>query len=295
MKELLKQPLLHFLLIGLALFILFALLNKEGDAENTIIIDQSDLERTIATWEMQWNRPPTAEELTNLLKSNIRQEVFYQEALAMNLDHNDEIIKRRLSQKMEFLSNDLANMNPPTEEELRKFYSENRSKYLSPYRYSLFQIVFTADKSGKDYWTIAENVLKEYSEVSIQEMETKGDALPFPFAFDKINEDQLRIQLGSDFTQSVRDVSLNKWVGPIASGYGAHLVYISERTEPQEQAFESIKNDLFRDFEYEREQQVYQAIYEELKKRYTIEVDIVPSAVISDTFLIELQKQLNTN
>lgn len=295
MKELLKQPLLHFLLIGLALFILFALLNKEGDAENTIIIDQSDLERTIATWEMQWNRPPTAEELTNLLKSNIRQEVFYQEALAMNLDHNDEIIKRRLSQKMEFLSNDLANMNPPTEEELRKFYSENQSKYLSPYRYSLFQIVFTADKSGKDYWTIAENVLKEYSEVSIQEMETKGDALPFPFAFDKINEDQLRIQLGSDFAQSLRDVSLNKWVGPIASGYGAHLVYISERTEPQEQAFESIKNDLFRDFEYEREQQVYQAIYEELKKRYTIEVDIVPSAVISDTFLIELQKQLNTN
>ncbi len=295
MKSIFKQPLIHFLLIGLALFILFSLVNTQEDAENKIILDQSDLERTIATWEMQWNRPPTAEELTNLLKSNIRQEVFYQEALAMNLDHNDEIIKRRLSQKMEFLSNDLANMTPPTEEELKAFYEKNEEKYYTPYNYSLYQIVFTADKNGKEYFRKAEEVLKSNPEVTFEEMEKKGDALPFPYAFDRVDADQLRIQLGNSFVESLKKLPLDKWVGPVLSGYGAHLVYITETKAPAKIPFEIIKSDLLRDFEYEREQEVNKAIYEELKKRYTVEVAIEPNEIISDTFLIELQKQLNSN
>lgn len=140
----------------------------------------------------------------------------------------------------------------------------------------------------------AEVVLQEHAKATFAEMEKKGDALPFPYAFDQIDADQLRMQLGFDFAASLEELPLNQWIGPVASGFGAHLVYITERIEPGKLPFERVKSDLFRDFEFEREQEVNQAIYKELKKRYKVEVDITPSEIITDTFLIELQNQLNT-
>ncbi len=114
MRKILKEPLFHFLLLGALIFALYGIVNRKTDDEGTIIIDDFDINNIIASWEMQWKRLPTDEELKNLIQQNIKQEIFYQEALKMNLDHNDEIIKRRLSQKMQFLSNDLASMNEPS-------------------------------------------------------------------------------------------------------------------------------------------------------------------------------------
>ena len=112
MNKLLKEPLIHFLLIGLAIFILYGIVGESENDDNTIVFDSYDLNNVLSKWEKQWKRPPTKEELRNTIEQNLRQELFYQEALKMNLDHNDEIIKRRLSQKMQFLSNDLVSLQP---------------------------------------------------------------------------------------------------------------------------------------------------------------------------------------
>jgi len=125
MKKLLIEPLFHFLLLGLGLFLIYGLVSKNQDNEETIIINDYDINNIIASWEMQWKRLPTDEELKSLIQQNIKQEIFYQEALKMNLDHNDEIIKRRLSQKMQFLASDIASLNEPNDEELMAFYKEN--------------------------------------------------------------------------------------------------------------------------------------------------------------------------
>ena len=117
MKKFLKEPFLHFIILGALLFLVYGFINQDSNNRDEIIIDTNDLENFTSKWEMQWKRPPTQAELSNLILSNIKQEVFYQEALKMNLDHNDEIIKRRLSQKMEFLSNDLASLSEPNDEE----------------------------------------------------------------------------------------------------------------------------------------------------------------------------------
>ena len=140
MKKLLKEPLLHFMLLGFLIFVLYGIVNKENDSESVIMIDDYDMDNIIASWEMQWKRLPTDEELKSLVDLNIKQEIFYQEALKMNLDHNDEIIKRRLAQKMQFLSNDLATLNEPTDEELKKFYDANFEDYLTSAEYSFYQI-----------------------------------------------------------------------------------------------------------------------------------------------------------
>ena len=124
MKKFLKEPFFHFIIIGIALFFLYGLVNNNPDSKNTIIINDFDLDNIISSFEMQWKRVPTEQELQNIINQNIKQEVFYQEALKMNLDHNDEIIKRRLSQKMHFLSNDIAALTEPTDDILKTYFKE---------------------------------------------------------------------------------------------------------------------------------------------------------------------------
>lgn len=133
-----REPLVHFLGIGALLFGAFALVNDEvgSVAENRIEITASNVERLREVWSKQWNRQPTETELKGLINSHIREEVLYREGLALGLDKNDTIIRRRLAQKMEFLFEDLAIQGKPTEEDLKAYFDRNKDKYLLPARKS---------------------------------------------------------------------------------------------------------------------------------------------------------------
>lgn len=291
MKKILKEPFFHFILIGISLFILYGMVNKKTNAKNTIIINDFDISSIISKWEMQWKRPPTEKELQSLISSNIKQEVFYQEALKMNLDHNDEIIKRRLSQKMQFLSNDIAAMIEPSDDDLKAYYKKYSSKYLTPPSYSLYQITFSPDKR-KDNYKDALETLEQFPDATFNEMKQFGDKLPFSYFFTKINANELGLQLGSKFPEALQKLKTNKWVGPIQSGFGYHLVYITDKTEPQLPPYESIKKSILRDYEYDQQKEIDGAIYQELKKKYQIEIDI-NSEDFDPKFVEYLQKELN--
>ncbi|MCK5138672.1 MAG: peptidyl-prolyl cis-trans isomerase, partial [Thermodesulfovibrionia bacterium] len=122
MKKWYKEPLFHFLIIGALIFVVFSILNKEEDtvSGNKIVVSTAEIERLSDNWSKKWNRPPTETELRGLVDSYIKEEVYYREALALGLDQNDTILRRRLMQKMEFLSNDLAELNQPDEAALNK-------------------------------------------------------------------------------------------------------------------------------------------------------------------------------
>lgn len=275
MRKILKEPLFHFLLLGALIFALYGIVNRKTDDERTILIDDFDMNNIIASWEMQWKRLPTDEELKNLVQQNIKQEIFYQEALKMNLDHNDEIIKRRLSQKMQFLSNDLAAMNEPSDEDIQKYYDLHFTAYLSPYKFSFYQIVFNQDNRN-DPLGDAEAFMSQINNLSIEEVKTKGDALPFPFFFENIDADDLNRQLGNDFSKSLEQVEKGSWTGPVQSGFGYHLIYLTDKTGPQIPEIESIKDDLLRDMEYDNQKQLNDLIFKELKKNYSIEFNLDP-------------------
>lgn len=273
MKKLLKEPLLHFVLLGFLFFGLYNAVNKQNDSESVILIDDFDMNNIIASWEMQWKRLPTDEELKSLVDLNIKQEIFYQEALKMNLDHNDEIIKRRLAQKMQFLSNDLATISEPTDEDLQEFFDKNFEDYLTPSVYSFYQIIFSPD-NRKDPKKDAEQTLLKFKEISFEEMKNKGDALPFPFFFENQNANDINRQLGIQFSDNLNTMETNQWIGPVSSGFGYHLVYIVEKTGPQIPDFDIVKDDLLRDLEYENQKILNDQLLQELKKNYKIEYDL---------------------
>ena len=292
MKKIVREPLFHFLLIGAFLFLLFHLINNsQQNSKEEIIIDTNELKGLTAKWEMQWKREPTQEELSNLILQNVRQEVFYQEALKMNLDHNDEIIKRRLSQKMEFLSNDLANLTQPNDAELETYFQEHSEKYMLPYSYSLYQLVFTYD-NHKNPVEALKTVMEVSNELSIQDLQNKGDQLPFPYHFKTTNSDALASQLGTVFSDNLENLELNKWVGPVSSGFGEHMVYITQRIAPRLPDLSSVKTLVLRDYQYEKQKEVNDAIFKTLKKNYRVSFDFDETTYDKD-FKSYLENKIN--
>ncbi len=287
MKKLFKEPLFHFLLLGLGFFLIYGIVSKNQDNEETIIINDFDIDNIIASWEMQWKRLPTDEELKRLIQQNIKQEIFYQEALKMNLDHNDEIIKRRLSQKMQFLASDIASSNEPSIEELKAYYNKNILNYMSPYTYTMYQIVFSPD-NRLDHKKDALNVLGKLSNQSPDKAEGKGDSMPFPFQYREIDATELNKELGMEFTQSLEKLETKNWKGPVKSGFGYHLVFLVKKTEPRPIAFETVKTEVLRDLEYENQKNLQQEIFDQYRTNYHIEYDLDPAKF--DAVFIEFLK-----
>lgn len=275
MKKLLREPLLHFILIGIGLFLLYGWVSDRNRRADTIYFDDYDMNNIIASWEMQWKRLPTDEELKSLVDQKIRQEVFYQEALKMNLDHNDEIIRRRLAQKMNFLSNDLATLKEPTTEELKDYYARNREKYLLPPVYSFYQIPFRSDSraSAREDAEMSLGTILNSPPESVQDL---GDPLPFPYFFPEADKLEIDRQLGLNFAMELEAIPVGSWSGPLQSGFGWHLVYITKKMPATDPEFSSIREELQRDLQYENQKTLNDQVYAELKKNYEIEFDLDP-------------------
>ena len=135
MKRLLREPLIHFLLIGAALFAAYHYLQPARSAapsSKQIQLSLEELSQLAVLFQSQWRRDPTPEEFGRLVEQKVQSEVLYREALAMGLDKNDEIVKRRMAQKMQFLAEDVAAAREPTTEELKAGSRRTRAKFAMP-------------------------------------------------------------------------------------------------------------------------------------------------------------------
>lgn len=279
MKKILKEPLLHFLGIGACLYLLFIWFGDSGTKIDTIVIDDGDIHRLVSNWETQWNATPTEKELQGLLDQYIRSEIFYREALKMNLDHNDEIVKRRLAQKMEFLMNDMTALSEPDEEELRIYFKRNEPKYrLSPV-ISFYSVYFNPNKradakgrAGQLLPTLSSNPDAEY----IQQF---GDPSLLQTEFIKMDQIRLSRILGSRFADSVFMLYTGKWQGPLSSAYGQHLIYPFDKKEGSQPDLETIKNRVGQDYRFELQQQYNESIYLGFKEKYEVIIEISDSLI----------------
>ena len=151
-SKLLKEPLLHFLLIGVGLFFLFSQLNSEEEASDTqqIIINKSTLEVLSGTFMEENSNPPTEIEIQELLENVIREEVLSREAIALGLDKDDRIIRHRLAQKMQYLFEDVAMLDEPSDEVLKAYFQENKASFKNE------------DKEDTEYSKVKQQVKSEW-------------------------------------------------------------------------------------------------------------------------------------
>lgn len=272
---LLREPLLHFLVIGVLIFFLF---NQVGspkiETSQRITITKANLDLLAATWLKSTGKPPSAQEIERQLDYYIREQVLYREAMAMGLDQDDAIVRRRLAKKMEYLFNDLSFVPEPTESELASFLSEQASKFAQPAHITFTQVFFNPIHRGQEIKKDAEQLLKQLKE-TIDEVETidLGDRSLLPYNFTNERKNEITSMFGLDFSKQVFALPIGSWQGPINSEYGVHLVYIDSRSEDQLPPLAEIREHVVSEWRITRRNQANEIFYKSLLQRYQIVLD----------------------
>lgn len=261
-----KEPLLQFLLIGAGLFFVYNILNAKK-SNDEIVIDSNIINEISAKYKMQWNREPGLQELSGLIETYLEQEVLYREAKTMNLDQNDEIIKRRLAQKMEFLSDDVSGSLEPDENALRTFYETHKDYYAKPVDYSLKQIYFSNDKR-RDAWNDANLALSE------NRTENSGDPISIPFQYINTGADKIALELGSKFASELDSLPAGKWTGPVRSGLGVHIVFIEEKKPSGFYSFEEVSDKVKVDYSFDAGNTFRKELISAMLKNYKVVIDV---------------------
>lgn len=278
MSKLLREPLFHFALLGAAIFGVNALWSSaDTDAQPRIDIAAADIEHLRTIWQRTWQRPPTPEELRGAVEARVREEVLYREALAMGLDQHDTVVRRRLAQKLEFLSEDLMTLAEPSVEELERYFIQHSEQYREPTRLTFTQIYFSTDRHGVETDAVAREALLALTAAGGSPPEAgegRGDRLyTMEYAYTDQSVRSIARIFGQDFVDAIADLPAGSWQGPIASGYGLHLVFVSERVPGELPSFEDARETVLRDFEQTRRDEAARAFYEQLKQRYQIMID----------------------
>lgn len=248
-KNLWREPLLHFLFIGFALFLFYDLTNEQGsEAPNRIVVNSSQVEQLAANFKRTWMRPPTEDELTALVENYVREEVFYREALAMGLDQNDPLVKRRMRMKLEFILEDLASQDV-TDEVLIAFLEKHPDKFRSETQVSFRQVFLNPDKR-KDLANDAKKLLASLNGGVAPEK--VGDPTLVPADYSLAAQSEIARSFGERFAQDAIKLTPGDWTGPVYSAYGGHLLKVSERVEASQPKLADIRALVEREYLVQR-------------------------------------------
>lgn len=245
----LREPFLHFLLLGALLFAVNEYLEQRS--KFTRIVLTPEIVQGIATnYALQYGTRPTGAQLNSLVDEYVREEVFYHAALKLGLDRDDEIIRRRLVQKYEFLQQDLAVEREPTREELRAYYREHLSEYRTPARVTFTQVYFSPDLRGAEgAHADAVRVAAGLRERGVSRAVGEGDRFPGPTDYAATSAEELSRVFGKEgLAQEVFSVPLNHWSEPIRSGLGWHLLFVTAHRPPDLASFEQAEDTVRRDY-----------------------------------------------
>ena len=274
---LLREPLLHFLLIGGLLFAAYNLQNEGLVENNRIVISEAEIDRLITLWEKKRQRLPTQGELQGLIEQQVREEVMYREAIAMGLDQNDSIVRRRLAQKVEFISADLAALAEPTETELTDYLAAHSNTFELPARIDFVQVYIDLNKHGDNVQDYANNLLNELRQTdSESDIETIGDPLMLAQQYEQQTKHDISRLFGKDFAINLFTLPIGSWQGPVSSGYGPHLVRIDNKTEARLPKLETVRDKVRDEWHAQQRRIMDEAFYKALRQRYEIVIKNPP-------------------
>ena len=275
MKRILREPLLHFLLLGAAIFVAYGLVSKRSrDEPGKIIISAGQVASIAESFAGTWRRPPTSEELEGLIRDRVQEEVYSREAVALGLDKDDTIIRRRLRQKMEFLTDDVAALAEPTDDQLGAYLKAHAEMFRVQREFTFSQVYLNPERHG-------ENLVRDAAELLVQlqqagdntDVSELGDSFLLEHKFQSLPSSEVAKQFGEKFAAKLNELSLGRWDGPIESGYGAHLVRISERTEGRVPELLEVRDAVRREWANARRLEGNDKFYWELLKHYVVTIE----------------------
>ena len=280
-RRVLQEPLAHFLVLGALVYGLYWInLDAADELEaDRIVVSAGEVAWLEAAWEKRWGRKPTSEERAGLIRQHVRETVLYREALAMGLDADDSIIRRRLSQKLEFLVQDLLQVPAPGEEQLLSYRQANADRYTQPALVSFSHVFVDPDRRGDETLDQAAALLAELRAALQEEGEPGGAAReagdPFLLQsyYPERDETELSKLFGRGFATEVLALEPGVWHGPVLSGYGVHLVFVHAREEAVKLPFEEVRDRVLADWQDEERTRLNDEYFTRLAERYEITIE----------------------
>jgi parvulin-like peptidyl-prolyl isomerase len=278
LKSVLREPLVHFLLLGAALFAADAWLRPaSAPAGSTeIVVGEARIRSLAQNFRRTWQRPPSAAELEGLVASHVREEILYREALALGLDRDDAVIRRRLQQKVEFVSEEAAALAKPSEQDLAKYLADHADAFRIPPRVTFRQIFLDPRQRGGALDADARRLLDVLNGARApSDPSALGDGLALlePRYEDAPQADVAR-QFGQEFAAGLVKQPQGRWSGPVASGYGAHLVRVDALAPGRLPTVDEVRPLLEREWSNARRQEVSKAFYDKLRAKYKVTVQM---------------------
>lgn len=275
--KILKEPLLHFLTIGVVLFVLFDMVNDGATADNQVIVSAGRIEQLENIFAKTWQRPPTAEELKGLIDDFVLEEIYYRQAVAMGIDRDDTVIRRRMRQKFEFLTDDMAAVIKPTDSDLATYLADNSDAFIRDTTYTFDQVYINPDQPGIALDTHVAELL-----VALGAGDSGAvDGGLLPFHYQAVTSRVVDGSFGLGFSQKLDELKVGEWQGPVESGLGLHLLRLDSRVEGVLPELTDIRSTVEREWANEKRLETRRIINEQLLKDYQVEIEW-PRAQVSE-------------
>jgi hypothetical protein len=283
----LGEPVVHFLLLGIVLFGAYALFRQPAEPEDQssrVELTADDLRQLAVMWLAQGRPLPTPDEMRQLVDQKVTEEILAREATYLGLDRDDQIIKRRLAQKMDFLLADLAALEPPTAEELNAWYGANGQRFALPPHASFRHLYFSFDRHGDGTREAAADALIRVAALAPDAPELASIADPFMFRnyYGDATPDQMAKEFGPAFAAGLFEMKPGSWQGPIQSGYGWHLVWVDSYEPGRVPALAEVEPDARTAWFNDRYLEIKERAFAEMRSRYEIVVPRIEDVDLED-------------
>ena len=279
-KKSLREPLVHFLILGTLLFVVYRWTGASTTAgSNQIVVTRGQVEDMAVGFARSWQRPASEAELKGLIDEHVREELAVREALAMGLDRDDTIIRRRLRQKLEFLTEDSVASSAPSDAELQAFMTQHPEPFRTQPQVAFREVYLNAEHRGASAQADAEKLLTRLRAAGPNtDTDHLGDPTMLPVDQPLAPLRDVAASFGDDFAQQVASLEPGQWSGPIESSFGLHLVLVEKRVEPYLPKLADVRPMVEREYLNQRRKAELQALYDRLSKKYVITMEKLPAA-----------------
>lgn len=267
-RKIVMSPLLHFFALGGLVFVVYGLMNPPAEnarRDDVLVLSEAEAGRLVEQFRATWKRPPADEELMGLMRDWAAEEMLVREALALGLDRGDVMVRNRLRQKMLFLAEAPAASSVPDDAELDAYYAATSDRYARPPVISFEQVLLPENSSDDDVHTILAALDAGADPTSL------GQATLLPSEIERMTEPAVERVFGNGFGSTVADLQERRWSGPLASGYGRHLVRLDDRADPELPPLDNVRDRVLADWRADKARELRDAYIDTLLGRVTIE------------------------
>jgi len=271
LARIVREPLSQFLLLGGLMFLVYSAVSEPiPTPSHEIVIEPANIESLVTEFRRVWTRDPSDAEMAALLDEYVREEVYYREALALGLDRDDVVVRRRLRQKMEFLTDTGADLLEPSERELRAFLQDNMQRYRQSPRVAFVQVFFGATPPAAQI----ESTLRALQSNPRSRPRQWGESTLLPEELEPSPSDTIDGLFGVGFFEQLEAITSDTWAGPVTSPYGVHLVRITARQPATVPQLEQVRDAVVRDWKAAKTKELREQLYARLRDRYVVEVRV---------------------